>query len=198
MEFRLEDFDNQQEPSIDLEGKSVEENSFGEKEKKFREFSRSIPIDHDNFIITEEKEIKRQLRKSDYALWGIVWRALVCCAVIDLLLIGYFRFFKNLGPIEGLSQWQKTVTAMMRKNEPEQEKTVAVQVTPKPTPIRPKRTQAVKHHLEEQTARKVRQVEAKPKQYVLYSWREESGYRGYSNVGFPKDKPYSDPRVEFH
>ena len=31
MEFRLEDFDNQQEPSIDLEGKSVEENSFGEK-----------------------------------------------------------------------------------------------------------------------------------------------------------------------
>ena len=84
MEFRLEDFDNQQESSIDLEGQSVKENSFGEKEKKFREFSRSIPIDHDNVIITEEKEIKRQLRKSDYALWGIVWRALVCCAVIDL------------------------------------------------------------------------------------------------------------------
>ena len=38
---------------------------------------------------------------------------------------------------------------------------------------------------------------SKPQKYTLYSWKEENGYRGYSNTGFPTDRPYSDPKIEY-
>ena len=57
MEFRLEDFDNQQEPSIDLEGKSVEENSFGEKEKNLENSPDQIP----STMITLSLQKKKKL-----------------------------------------------------------------------------------------------------------------------------------------
>ena len=38
---------------------------------------------------------------------------------------------------------------------------------------------------------------SKPQKYTLYSWKEENGYRGYSNTSFPKDRPYSDPKIEY-
>ena len=38
---------------------------------------------------------------------------------------------------------------------------------------------------------------SKPQKYTLYSWKEENGYRGYSNTSFPTDRPYSDPKIEY-
>ena len=64
--------------------------------------------------------------------------------------------------------------------------------------ISKERAQAISQHNEEQAGRPHSIEKDSPKKYTLYSWKEEDGYRGYSNNGFPKDRPYSDPRVEFH
>lgn len=32
---------------------------------------------------------------------------------------------------------------------------------------------------------------------AFYSWKNERGQREFSNVGFPKDKQYSDPKIEW-
>ena len=32
---------------------------------------------------------------------------------------------------------------------------------------------------------------------IIYSWKNEDGYRGYSNTGFPADGKYTDPKIEW-
>jgi hypothetical protein len=31
----------------------------------------------------------------------------------------------------------------------------------------------------------------------IYSWKNEDGYRGYSNTGFPTGGNYTDPKIEW-
>ena len=41
---------------------------------------------------------------------------------------------------------------------------------------------------------------AKPQKYhgAIYSWTNERGQRVFSNMGLPKDKKYTDPKIEWH
>ena len=65
----------------------------------------------------EEGEKRKILRKMGNPLWGVFWRFLVCCAVIDALLLGYFNLIKGITLVEGLKQWQAAVASNKQKPE---------------------------------------------------------------------------------
>ena len=69
--------------------------------------------------------------------------------------------------------------------------------TSKQIPISKERAQAISQHNEEQAGKRNRIEKGSPTRYTMYSWKEENGYRGYSNTSFPTDRPYSDPKIEF-
>jgi hypothetical protein len=34
-------------------------------------------------------------------------------------------------------------------------------------------------------------------QGTIFSWRNTKGYKVYSNIGFPKDEPYTEGKIEY-
>ena len=111
----------------------------------------------------DEKRKKRELKKMGNPVWGILWRFFICCAIIDLAIIGYFNLIKGVPTLVGIEQ------AIEKLREVE-------------------RQEPIMEEAEQETWNT---------KYALFSWKGESGYREYSNVGFPTDRPYSEEKVDY-
>jgi len=158
--------------------------------------------------------------------WGVTWRVLLVCAMIDLPFWAYFHFVKGVSLWEGLAQMRSEVQAKI--NPPKATEEIrfkmadAQQGQPKPKPTWNTKydSQLEKQNIENDPIKsaELALLEEKKKKHIeevnemvaaemgrrtkkssepIYSWRNEDGYRGYSNVGFPKNGKYSDPRIEF-
>lgn len=150
----------------------------------------------------KEKENKKDLNlqkkiqrlRSKNPTWELAWRVLIACAIIDLSLWGYFHFVKGMGFWEGLASISKS-------NKKEEEKTQKI------VKIYEYQTRQVQPQqmIAENEIKFRKDIEnnenIKPKYIVkndaIYSWTDENGRRGFSNIGFPKDKKYTDPKIEF-
>ena len=155
----------------------------------------------------KELEKRKTLRRAGNPVWGVFWKLLVCCLVIDALILGYFNLIKGVTLAEGIRQLQHSVAGNKRppkrqvvvQQKPEEPRRQVVirqepiEYTP-PVQIQPKSaTQATSEDVE-----KTEQPQEQTKKYVLYSWQDETGYRQYSNTGFPTDRPYKDPQVKYY
>lgn len=51
--------------------------------------------------------------------------------------------------------------------------------------------------IEDNKKKEERRREAIRKPKTIYSWTNEKGNRVHSNIGFPKDEKYTDPKIEW-
>lgn len=58
---------------------------------------------------------QRKMMLSENPEWGIIWRVLLVCAMIDMPIWAYFNFVKNISMWEGLQQAR---TEIQRKMNP--------------------------------------------------------------------------------
>jgi hypothetical protein len=170
MEFKLEDFDKQTEGSINLdENQDIFEKKLHDKihNKKYINSNRKK-----NNIFNEVFDsgiINRKIKK--YVITKILQ--------ISLLLIIGFLIFPFM--IKNFMKFNKNTT----NNNFKQQETV---INKQNNVIIPKLLSEDKKEI----------VVAKPQKYrgTIYSWKNERGQRVFSNVGFPTDERYTDPKIE--
>jgi hypothetical protein len=62
-----------------------------------------------------EREIKRKLKRMGNPIWGVLWRLLICCALIDIPIWAYFHFVKNVPILVGLQQMSSDIQEKFSK-----------------------------------------------------------------------------------
>ncbi len=146
----------------------------------------------------KQKHIRKKSQKDPLPM--IIVRTLICIAVIDSIIWGYFAFVKKVTLIEGLKGWttdvQKFVgydttrkpnfinkTVIVNKPRQLQKDNVARStINQRPTSTPPK-------YLNTDDA--IHDIEVKNKvigrgSNIMYSWKDENGTINYSNTGFPE------------
>jgi hypothetical protein len=127
----------------------------------------------------------------------IIVRTLICIAVIDLSIWGYFAFVKKVPLVTGLKEWQysvhkaigfdtkpKVITKTIVINQQQQKN-----YTKKVNQNNIKREITKTIHLN--TEDEIHDIEIKNKYMgkqndTMYSWKDEKGTIHYSNTGFPE------------
>ena len=161
------------------------------------------PAEQDN---NSERKRQRKLPRSGNPAWGVIWRVLLVCAMIDLPFWAYFNFVKGISIWEGLQQMRSGIQSGQPKAKPAWNlRKVSLDEKQK------KDIDSVKYAekllLEEKIAKhKVevnqmvqKEMDRSSKKYPnpLYSWKGEDGYRAYSNKGFPENGKYTEGKIDW-
>ena len=137
----------------------------------------------------EQKKINR-IRQGPNPFWSIFWKFLVCCAINDAGIMAYFNFVKGTTVLEGLKQLSQN------RNKPVQiEKRIVAEKRQSST-VSEKEWIATEKYLKAESE-KIREKEIEKGQ-TLYSWKGANGYREYSNIGFPSDRPTPDRKIDYY
>jgi len=127
-----------------------------------------------------ERKRRRKLAEMGNPAWAITWRVLLICAAIDLPIWAYFNFVKGVSLWDGLIQTRKEIQAKINP--------------PKEVKINPPKI-AVPSSFSIAEINRAQLIKNSSSPIIIYSWKKEDGYRGYSNIGFPKDENYTDPQI---
>lgn len=174
-----------------------------------------------------KSEIKKraEVRRYKDPTWGIVWRFILCALIINIALQGYFRLVKGVPLLVGIQQMQDQVRENRhQKRQEKARKEIAMNIERKPAPTQakpPNTHEAERARIERERKRereatqaamakildaqrvaaeqeKLRLYKEKTKKMTpIYSWRDERGYQGFSNIGFPEDGKYTEGKVEW-
>lgn len=133
-----------------------------------------------------------QLAKSP--AWDVAIKVLIVCLIIDIPILGYFYLVKGVGFWEGVQQLRKEIHTerQLAKNQ----EVIPVKIYEQNLPPVPQQTiELASQKIEPVMEREVQK--GVQKRNAIYSWTNDSGRRVYSNMGFPKDKEYSEPKIEW-
>jgi Tfp pilus assembly protein PilP len=175
MEFKLEDFDDQQEPVFNFGDKNENENTFREKDKKY----------------PNKRKRKNLLKNFSLSyLKNYIFYKFILLPIL-LLLIAFIapKLFQQAAKNyleKARSSPQATINAKQEKIFPQQN-------TPSYKP-----TYSYQSESKKSPEKKLAQSGKKGKGQALYSWVNEDGSKAFSNIGFPADGNYKDGKIEWY
>ena len=167
-----------------------------------------------------EREQRKILRKMGNPTWSFVWKFLACCFVLDAGVWGYFAFVEKVPVLVGLQRIQdgirekreiKKLEEMAKSQLARLEIKQKEKKVPSPeeeikrqagiTPQNYSEKEKIDKHAQEvnkMVAESIAKKDNDKYRGTIYSWISREGKRTYSNIGFPKDGQYTDPKIEIN
>jgi len=163
-----------------------------------------ISFDSPKFEPKKEGDIQRKKLQKPIKI-NLVLQVILICAAIDIPIWAYFHFVKGVGFWEGLEQIRKNVQS--EKVEKIRKETNIKLYYQSEKNVIPSTKKEERHYHEIiipliQKEVNYDQKNIAPKRIVqrkavVYSWIDEKGNKALSNVGFPKDGNYTNPKIEY-
>lgn len=169
MEFELEDLEDNQGPTIDLEKEREPKQTLGEKEKRINQARRNKLSLWQNF---------RKFSKN-YMSYKLILLP-IFLIIFTFIIPKFFEYAKRgyLNLVKGQQKVFNVPTSINNSQTPN------VFHSPKSTPNSIPKKSIQTHKIDEGQ--------------VIYSWIDENGHKSYSNIGFPKDKKYTEGKLEWY
>lgn len=175
MEFKLEDFDNQQKAAFDFDDENNKEKTLGEKDRRWK----------------NRKKQDNQLKK--YILSCTKNYNFYKFFILPIFLIFFAFIFQSFFEKLSKSYLEKSILSQERIKNEHNDKQFQLKNTHYYNS--PHNIQSERIILPE---RQVVKTKKNGNGQVVYSWTDENGKKVFSNIGFPENKKYTDGKIEWY